>query len=315
MEKGLHWRFGVFLPSVILAVILSLPALAGAQMEPVPPAPAADFVRAKGYGIEPQDASMTSAEKALMAKRAAKVDALRNLAEQVRGVRITSDSYVRDFITQSDEIRARVNTFIQGAKVVSERQMPDGSYEVEVEAELEPLRRDLFQIRRDDMLKMRAGVILAVCLVMTVAACSAQQVAPEPGADWIPVRISAKGAGAPPATAVNQAQARLMAERAAKVDALRNLLEQAYGVTISSSTTVRNFITENDTIRARVDAYIKGARIVDTRYLSDGSAEVEMEISLDYEFRGSSREAFSRKTCIDCRVGFPRGALPADRSC
>jgi hypothetical protein len=110
-------------------------------VEPAPPAPAADFVRAKGYGIEPGDPSMTYAEKSLMAKRAAKVDALRNLAEQVKGVKITSDTYVRDFITQSDEMRARLNTFIQGARVVSERQMPDGSYEVEVEADLEPLRR------------------------------------------------------------------------------------------------------------------------------------------------------------------------------
>jgi len=116
-------------------------APSGAYVEPAPPAPAADYVRAKGYGIEPRDSSMVPAEKALMAKRAAKVDALRNLAEQVRGVRITSDSYVRDFITQSDEMKARVNTFIQGARVVSERQMPDGSYEVEVEADMEPLRR------------------------------------------------------------------------------------------------------------------------------------------------------------------------------
>jgi hypothetical protein len=116
-------------------------APSGAYMEPAPPAPAADYIRAKGFGIEPKDPSMIPAEKALMAKRAAKLDALRNLAEQVRGVRITSDTYVRDFITQSDEMKARVNTFIQGARVVSERQMPDGSYEVEVEADMEPLRR------------------------------------------------------------------------------------------------------------------------------------------------------------------------------
>jgi len=116
-------------------------APSGSYAEPAPPVPAADVVRAKGYGVEPKDASLTYAEKSLMARRAAKVDALRNLAEQVKGVRITSDSYVRDFITQSDEMRARLNTFIQGARVVSERQMPDGSYEVEVEAEMEPLRR------------------------------------------------------------------------------------------------------------------------------------------------------------------------------
>lgn len=104
-------------------------------------APAGDLLRAKGYGIEPNDPTMSYPEKALMAKRAAKLDAMRNLTEQVYGVRITSDSVVRDFITQSDDIRGRVNTFIQGARVVSERQMPDGSYEVEIEVELTPLRR------------------------------------------------------------------------------------------------------------------------------------------------------------------------------
>ncbi len=136
---------------------------------------------------------------------------------------------------------------------------------------------------------MKIGVvcILAVFIVAAVAGCYVQQVppTPEPKAEWVPIKISTKGAGAPPQRAVNQAQARLMAERAAKVDAMRNLLEQAYGVSISSSTTVRNFVTENDTIRARVDAYIKGAKVVDTRYLDDGSVEVEMEITLGYEFR------------------------------
>jgi hypothetical protein len=136
-------------------------------------------------------------------------------------------------------------------------------------------------------MRARAIFMLSVFFVMAAAGCYVQQVppTPEPKAEWVPVKISAKGAGAPPATAVNQAQARLMAERAAKVDAMRNLLEQAYGVTISSSTTVRNFVTENDTIRARVDAFIRGAKVVDTRYLNDGSVEVEMEITLGDEFR------------------------------
>ncbi len=76
-----------------------------------------------------------------------------------------------------------------------------------------------------------------------------------------------------------------MAKRAAKMDALRNLLEQAYGVTISSSSSVRDFVLQNDSVRARVDAYIKGAKIVDERYLQDGSVEVDMEITLGYDFR------------------------------
>ncbi len=137
------------------------------------------------------------------------------------------------------------------------------------------------------MLRKSAVFVPAVFLILTMVGCYVQQVppTPEPRAEWVPIKITAKGAGAPPQRAVNQAQARLMAERAAKVEGMRNLLEQAYGVNISSNTTVRDFITQNDTIRAKVDAFIRGAKVVDTRYLDDGSVEVEMELTLGYEFR------------------------------
>jgi len=129
-------------------------------------------------------------------------------------------------------------------------------------------------------------LLLAVFITLIIAGCVVVPVQEtQPRAEWVPIKISTKGAGAPPPNAINQAQARLMTERAAKVDAMRNLVEQAYGVTISSSTTVRDFITQNDSIRARVDAFIRGAKVVDTRYLNDGSVEVEMEITLGYEFR------------------------------
>ncbi|MDP2752987.1 MAG: LPP20 family lipoprotein [Nitrospirota bacterium] len=106
-----------------------------------------------------------------------------------------------------------------------------------------------------------------------------------PKTEWVPITIRATGSGAPPPSAISPAQARLMAERAAKLDGYRNLIEQAYGVNITSTSTVRDFILQSDTIRARVEAFIKGAKVVDTRHLSDGSVEVEMELTLGYEFR------------------------------
>lgn len=121
-------------------------APSGEAVKPSQPAYSSSSIRASGSGLEPNDPNMSQVEKALMAKRAAKLDALRNLAEQVYGVKITSDSYVRDFVLQSDDTRSRVNTFIQGARVVSEQQMPDGSYQVEVELDIEPLR-DILGIR------------------------------------------------------------------------------------------------------------------------------------------------------------------------
>jgi len=122
-------------------------APSGESAMPAQPAYSSGAISARGNGIEPGDSGMSPAEKALMAKRAAKLDALRNLAEQVYGVRITSDSYVRDFVLQSDETRSKVNTFIQGARVVSEQQMPDGSYQVEVELDIEPLKGVLGIVR------------------------------------------------------------------------------------------------------------------------------------------------------------------------
>jgi len=98
------------------------------------------------------------------------------------------------------------------------------------------------------------------------------------------VTLRAKGAGAPPARAVNAAQARLMAERAAKVDGYRNLLEQAYGLQVTGSTTVRDFVTQSDTVRTQLDAFIRGAKVSDTRVLDDGSVETEMEITMGKEF-------------------------------
>lgn len=98
------------------------------------------------------------------------------------------------------------------------------------------------------------------------------------------VTLRAKGAGAPPTKAANIAQARLMAERAAKVDGYRNLLEQTYGLQVIGSTTVRDYITQSDTVRTQVDAFIRGAKVVDTHILDDGSVETDMEITLGKEF-------------------------------
>ncbi len=128
-------------------------------------------------------------------------------------------------------------------------------------------------------------ILLAMGLVIIFTGCYYVPVKETPKAEWVPITIRAAGNGAPSPSAVNQAQARLMAERAAKLDGYRNLLEQAYGVQITSASTVRDFILQSDAIKSRVEAFIKGAKVVDTRHLSDGSVEVEMEMTLGYEFR------------------------------
>ncbi|OGW45577.1 MAG: hypothetical protein A2Y66_04095 [Nitrospirae bacterium RBG_13_41_22] len=101
---------------------------------------------------------------------------------------------------------------------------------------------------------------------------------------WGPVVLTAKGSSVPP-IGVSHAQARLMGLRAAKVEALRNLLEQAQGVTIIGSSTVGDYMLKNDLLKSRVEGFIKGAWVSEERLLADGSYEVEMEIGLGIGFR------------------------------
>ena len=102
---------------------------------------------------------------------------------------------------------------------------------------------------------------------------------------WGPVILRAKGSAIPPPDSTSPAQARLMALRAAKIEALRNLLERSYSVTVISDSTIQDYVLKNDTVKAKVDGFIKGAWVSEERLLADGSYEVEMEIGLGIGFR------------------------------
>jgi hypothetical protein len=98
--------------------------------------------------------------------------------------------------------------------------------------------------------------------------------------NWSAGYIEAVGIGAPPDKSIGKANARPMALRAAKIDALRNLLEITKGVRVDSTTTVKDFTVESDVINTQVDGLVKGAVIADQQYLSDGTVEVKLRMPL-----------------------------------
>lgn len=73
--------------------------------------------------------------------------------------------------------------------------------------------------------------------------------------------------------------------RAAKMDALRNLLETINGIALTSTTTIENQMLTSDVVRTRVEGIAKNYRMVGPeRYYDDGSIEVTIEMSLDGPF-------------------------------
>lgn len=128
-------------------------------------------------------------------------------------------------------------------------------------------------------LSLNLGNVFAESTAMNKSAVI-QQLDEDTQIDWSKNLVKVTGTGAPPDRG-NQAQRRLMAIRAAKADAFRQLAEAIYGVHVNSETVVKDFITESDLIKTRVDGLIKGAEMVgEPKYMSDGSVEVEMQIKL-----------------------------------
>lgn len=79
-------------------------------------------------------------------------------------------------------------------------------------------------------------------------------------------------------------QRRLMAIRSSKLDAYRALAEQLYGIKIDSNTSVATLTAKNDSFRARVNAVVRGARVVSVTPMADRNYETVLEVYVDKKF-------------------------------
>ncbi|MEW6325542.1 MAG: hypothetical protein AB1515_09175 [Nitrospirota bacterium] len=98
--------------------------------------------------------------------------------------------------------------------------------------------------------------------------------------NWTAGIVSATGIGFPPSGQANPAMGRVMAERAAYVDALRNLLEEVKGVRVDATSVVEDRMLKSSTIHTRVSGFVRGARRVRQTPHDDGSVEVEVSVPM-----------------------------------
>jgi hypothetical protein len=241
-----------------------------------------------------QGQDVAAAQKKLLAKRAAEADAYRKLAECIKGLQITSDTYVRDFVAESDTIRAEMDEFIRGVRLGDPRYFADGSCEVPAEVTVEKVIETIKEIhtrhykgnrvKGKDIQEIAQHVAKKVIQVVGTGA-PREDLPPD-----LPEGVAEQlgGPPIPPEPPIPElwmrvgAQGKLMAIRAAEVDAKRKLLERIKGLRITSDTTVRDFVAESDQISAKAYGKIVGATIVNT-YLHDDEpiAEVTVEIPLE----------------------------------
>jgi hypothetical protein len=85
---------------------------------------------ATGYAVISVQSHKSAAQQRLLARRAAKLDAYRNLAEQVYGTRLDASTTVAEMAVTSDKFRARVDGVIYGAVLANITPINNDTYEV-----------------------------------------------------------------------------------------------------------------------------------------------------------------------------------------
>lgn len=99
--------------------------------------------------------------------------------------------------------------------------------------------------------------------------------------NWTQKTITATGSGAPSLKAANVAVARLGAERAAKMDALRNIIEAVKGVRISGKATAGSTMDASPELKSKVEGVVQNFKVLDTKYYSDGGVDVVVQVPID----------------------------------
>jgi hypothetical protein len=72
----------------------------------------------------------------MLARRAAIVDAYRQLAEQIKGVNVDADTTVENMMVTSDVVRTHVSALVQGARIVDEKTLSEGGYSVTLQVSM-----------------------------------------------------------------------------------------------------------------------------------------------------------------------------------
>lgn len=276
-----------------------LPPGSGAQ------APAREGVSYKTAGI--QGWENVTPQGRLLAERGALTDARRNLAETVKGLRITGNTYVRNFVTESDQVQTSLNTFIAGIKKSGPyRYLPGGLCEVDVEVKIQDVIKELTRMRQHYIAGFPPHSVYRDVEFEKIVGWGQPKIIRATGNAAVPARGYREGQNRPVAPGPSAARlsstgstiralgtgvprqgeegtiARLNAERAAEADARRNLAEKVYGVRIDARTTVRDYVTVNDRVKAEVDRYMAAARPVgEPTIMPDGTVEITMEIPLN----------------------------------
>ncbi|NQU75814.1 MAG: hypothetical protein HQ546_05820 [Planctomycetes bacterium] len=243
----------------------------------------------------------------LGAVRAARVDAMRRLAERIKGVMITSNTTVQDFVATSDQVDLDLRCFLRGAREVGIRyHLEEPVVEVEMAVTVRELLAEVktwgavhckdHKVTVEDFDKVIVktsdkviretgmGVPAEQYLISPTPGDKAVRALAEQAPPWATKTKEATGDAAIDPGISDQAQAKLMAERGAEVIARRKLAERINALTITPTTkmSVKDFVAAGKEIESAMLTFQQGAKIVDgsQKLIDDHTLQLTVEIDL-----------------------------------
>lgn len=198
-----------------------------------------------------------SPQARLVAVRISELDASRQLAERVYGLQISEESDVRNLAQLDDRVTGAISQFVKGvATTEGPTYYEDGRVEVVRAVKIKKLVeviREVFRVSQGKEIKVSSEMENR----------SDSEV------------LDALGNAALPGT---DGHKKILAKRAAELDAYRRLAERALGVQISSEVVIANFAARSDRIKASLAATLKNAESTRIVYQPDNSCSVSMKL-------------------------------------
>ena len=200
----------------------------------------------------------------LKATRAAEIDADRLLVERLYGLQIDSNTTVLDRTADDDKVAGAVSASLVGSLTIGEPEyLADGRVQVVRAVKIQEVVETLNRVIKGK--RLADG---------SFANSSENEKTDRSVTDKV---IDVMGNAALPGSEGHQ---KIMAKRAAEVDAYRRLAARMMQQKINSDTTVRDMCLQNDQVVAKLSQVLKAATPTNIKYFDDGSCEVTMEIKV-----------------------------------
>jgi hypothetical protein len=213
-------------------------------------------------------------QERLKALRAAELDGDRLLAERVYGLMVDADTSVQDLALQNDAVKGAIRATLIGAVTAGDPEyMPDGRVQVVRAVKIREITDTLNRVIKGKRLQDGS-------LVTTEDKAKTDR-------DVKDKVIDVVGNAALPGS---EGQQKIMAKRAAELDAYRRLAGRMLGVKIKGDTTVREMVLADDRILAALSQSLKAATPTAIKYnKGDGSCAVTMEVKVSDIIRTTER--------------------------